>query len=334
MLKFASSTRHVVRFACLTLGIGSLTVVNVVSASDTDSQSDNPQNETAEPMPHSTVDGPWHFTNIWMTLEEAPTDIESFCVTLRVEADVTGDVSIYISPINQRINEVPLYGGIQTNIDGFDENDPEDNRIYRRRGAIFSRWGERDFGATRRAPGGLFESGGYEGDFVSVRNNFAWTRGRYRLCLVKADIVQGDPLPEAYDTDDVAYGWGRLVHTWVRMEATDLGSGETTFVGALAFPGESLTMRETNVVFYEAYGSSTIPVHDLRPFDVVVEGIRVDGEKVAYSEVVEIVNPFDKHADAPAMARSKYRDSGEIATRAGIATGSHGNAKTVLHSAQ
>ena len=172
MLKFASSTRHVARFACLTLGIGSLTVVNVVSASDTDSQSDNPQNETAEPMPHSTVDGPWHFTNIRMTLEEAPTDIESFCVTVRVEADVTGDVPIYISPINQRINEVPLYGGIQ------------------------------------------------------------------------------------------------------------------------------------------------------------------DGEKVAYSEVVEIVNPFDKHADAPAMARSKYRDSGEIATRAGIATGSHGNAKTVLHSAQ
>ena len=143
--------------------------------------------------------------------------------------------------------------------------------------------------------------------------------------------MAGEPLPEAYDTDDIAYGWGRFAHTWVRMEATDLGSGEITFIGALAFPGESLTMRETNVVFYEAYGSRTISVHDLRPFEVVVEGIRVDGEQVAYREVVEIVNPFDIHADAPAMARSKYRDSGEIATCAGTATGSHGKSKTVLH---
>ena len=63
----------------------------------------------------------------------------------------------------------------------------------------------------------------------------------------------------------------------------------------------------------------------------MVEGIRVDGEQVAYREVVEIVNPFDIHADAPAMARSKYRDSGEIATRAGTATASHGKSKTVLH---
>ena len=331
MLKFASSTRHVVRYTCLTAGIGTSTVANV-AASVTDCEADNTHNETAEPMPHSSADGPWHFTNIWMTLEEAPTDIESYCVTFRVEADVEGEVPIYISPINQRINKVPLYGGIQTNIDGFDEDDPVEDRIYRHRGAIFSRWGERDFGATRRAPGGLFESGGYEGDFVSVRNNFAWTRGRYRLCLVKADIVAGEPLPEAYDTDDIAYGWGRFAHTWVRMEATDLGSGEITFIGALAFPGESLTMRETNVVFYEAYGSRTIPVHDLRPFEVVVEGIRVDGEQVAYREVVEIVNPFDIHADAPAMARSKYRDSGEIATRAGAATGSRGKSKAVLHS--
>ena len=330
-MKFASRTRHVVSYACLTAGIGTLTVFGV-AASDTDCQSDNNQNEITEPMPTSTVDGPWHFTNIWMTLEEAPTDIESYCVTFRVEADVEGEIPIYISPINQHINKVPLYGGIQTNIDGIDENDPEENRIYRNRGAIFSRWQERDFGATRRAPGGLFESGGYEGDFVSVRNNFAWARGRYRLCLVKADIVAGEPLPEAYDTDDIAYGWGRLAHTWVGMEATDLGAGETTFIGALAFPGESLTMRETNAVFYEAYGSRTIPVHDLRPFEVVVEGIRVDGEEVAYREVVEIVNPFDIHAAAPAMAHSKYRDSGEIATRAGAATGGHGKSKAVLHS--
>jgi len=297
---------------------------------------DEPRPKTAleeEPLsPELSVSGPWHFTNIWITLAETPEDIESYCVAFSIETEVTGDLPIYISPINQRLNDIPLYGGIQTNIDGFeDKSDAKGEKVYRKRGAIFSRWEERDVNATRQAPGGLFESGGYEGDFISVRNDFPWSVGSYRLCLVKGDTVDGPPLPAEPTKDDVAYGWGRFAHTWVRMEATDVGTGETVLVGALAFPGRTLTLRRENAIFYEAYGSRSIRPADARGFDIVFDGIEVDGEPAAYSKVVESVNPFRVHADAPIMVRSSYRSGGGIASRVGIFTGDYGNATSVLY---
>ena len=44
-------------------------------------------------------------------------------------------------------------------------------------------------------PDGYCESGGYEGDFVSVRRPFAWAQGRYRLTLerVGQDFRNGRP---------------------------------------------------------------------------------------------------------------------------------------------
>ena len=279
-----------------------------------------------------SVSGPWHFTNIWITSAVEPVDVESYCVAFTIKTDVTGDLPIYISPINQRLNKVPLYGGIQTNIDGFeDKADAEGQKVYRKRGAIFSRWEERDTDATRQASGGLFESGGYEGDFISVRNDFAWSVGSYRLCLVKADTVDGPPLPSGHEKEDVAYGWGRFAHTWVRMEATDLGTEETAFIGALAFPGRAMSLTRQNGVFYEAYGSRTIRPADARPFDIVIDGIDIDGEPMAYSRVAESVNPFKVHADAPVMVQSSFGPGIRIHSRVGAFIGKYGNTRTVFH---
>ena len=280
-----------------------------------------------------SVSGPWHFTNIWITSAVEPVDIESYCVAFTIKTDVTGDLPIYISPINQRLNEVPLYGGIQTNIDGFEDKADAggQEKVYRKRGAIFSRWEERDIGATRQASGGLFESGGYEGDFISVRNDFAWSVGSYRLCLVKADTVDGPPLPSGHAKQDVAYGWGRFAHTWVRMEATDLGTEKTAFIGALAFPGRTMSLTRQNTVFYEVYGSRTIRPADARPFDIVIDGIDVDGGQIAYSRVFESVNPFKVHANAPAMVRSNFGPGIRIHSRVGAFIGKYGNIRTVFH---
>ena len=301
-------------------------------AGDDERRSETKPHEVLTLAPDQSVGGPWHFTNIWITLAVEPVDIASYCVAFTIETDVTGDLPIYISPINQRLNRIPLYGGIQTHIDGFeDKADPDGQRVYRRRGAIFSRWDERNTAATRQAVGGLFESGGYEGDFISVRNDFAWSAGTYRLCLVKGDTVDGLSLPARYEKEDVAYGWGRFAHVWIRMEATDLGSGETVFVGALAFPGQTVSLSASNAVFYEAYGSRTIRPADARRFDIAIDGIEINGRPTAYSRVVESINPFRIHADAPVMVRSSYGPGTRIASLVGAFTGEYGNVRQVFH---
>ena len=187
--------------------------------------------------------------------ENEPKDIQSFCSTFTIKGRVPDSVNLYIAPFNQRINQIPFYGGIQTRIAGhLHMNNLASSFFTRRnRGAIFSRWQERNAEAIRQAPGGLVASSGHEGDFISVRNDFAWSEGTYRLCLRKSDVVKGEPLPADYKPEDIAYGWGRYEHTWVRMEATDLSTNKTTFIGALAFPGKTLSLRTRTGIFVEIY---------------------------------------------------------------------------------
>lgn len=190
---------------------------------------------------NAAVPTPWHMTQVGVELNGMPDEIESFCTTFRIDGEVDSNVNFYFSPFNCNINELPFYGGIQTHIDGLN---PDGEFVRRERGAIFSRWEERDTDATRAASGGLHQSLGNEGDFISVRNDFRWGGGRYRLCLLKADTVEGDPLPEDFTAEDIAFSWGTYAHTWIRMEVTNLASGETALVGALAFPGDSLAIRD------------------------------------------------------------------------------------------
>lgn len=180
---------------------------------------------------NTAVTTPWHLLNVRVTFDRAPETFETFCVRFRVEGEVGENVNLYFSPFNSTINQLPFYGGVQTAISGLDA---DGHRTAGGRGGIFSRWRERDTAAITRAPGGLIESSGHEGDFIGVRNSFAWGEGRYRLCLRKSERIDGAPLPAGFDADDIAFGWGRYEHTWVRMEATDLNAGTTTFVGALA----------------------------------------------------------------------------------------------------
>ena len=161
------------------------------------------------------------------------------------------DVSLYFSPFNSTINQMLFYGGVQTSISGLDA---DGDRIVGDRGAIFSRCRERDTAAITRASGGLIESSGHEGDFIGVRNSFAWGEGRYRWCLCKSERIDGSPFPVDLDAEDIAFAWDRYEHTWVRMEATDLNADTTTFVSALAIPGGRLRWGRTMVCSRKSMG--------------------------------------------------------------------------------
>lgn len=283
------------------------------------------------PLPDgASVATPWHMTNVRVDFDGVREDFDSFCVTLRIEGETSDDVNLYISPFNGTLNRLTYYGGIQTRIDG---NTLGGSFVRRGRGAIFSRWRERDTGAISRAGGGLIQSAGNEGDFISVRNDFAWSEGRYRLCLRKGDEIAGDPLPVNYTAGDIAFAWEKYVHTWVRMEAIDLASAETTIVGALAVPGSTLELRHYNVLFAEMYGApSPIAAERVPDITVFVEDFKLNGQVLPYRALSATSNPIPGRADTPKMTRVRY-DAGEKEIRIEIGgfTGRFGVFRTSVH---
>ena len=284
------------------------------------------------PVPDVSVTGPWSMINVDMDFERAPRDFESYCMTLTLHTGLYGDLPIYIGLFGQRINKIPIYGGLQTRIDGSVEDEDGNLRhMTRDRGAIFSRWGERDLDAIRAAPGGLFASSAGESDFISARNDFAWTRGSYRLCLKTSDIVDGEPLPRDYEAGDIYFGWGRYVHTWVRLEITDLATRETTFAGALAFPGRSLALDERSWFFVEAFGTEFIDVRDVPYFELSISDLEVDGRDVPLSLLSATANLGGSHRNAPVIAKAEYvAREGEIFIRIGAFDGEFGKVETML----
>ena len=256
-------------------------------------------------------------------------DFDSFCTTLRIEGRTPDGVNLYLSAFNGTLNGLTYYGGIQTHIDG---HGADGSFVRGGRGAIFSRWRERDTAAISRAPGGLVRSSGHEGDFISVRNGFAWDEGRYRLCLLKSGGIAGDPLPENHTAQDIAFAWGRYAHTWVRMEATDLDTGRTSFIGALAVPGTALALRRHNVMFAEIYGApNPFPAARVPDIAIVVEDFSIDGRVLSHGFVTATSNPMPGRADAPKMTRVRY-DAAERAIRIelGRFTGRFGVLRTAV----
>ena len=175
-------------------------------------------------------------------------------------------------------------------------------------------------------PGGLVTSSGHEGDFIGVRNDFAWSEGTYRLCLRKPFVAEGEPLPTDYKLEDIAYGWGRYTHTWVRMEATDLSTNETTIIGELAFPGKTLSLSKRNTIFVEIYGhGGTAPIRNVPVFNLYLSGFQADGNELHYDSVGEITNPLFRNASTPVMAQTSYlKDRGVIKIEVGRDTGKTG----------
>ena len=283
--------------------------------------------------PDTQAQTPWHLINVRLYSENEPKDIQSYCTTFKIQGSVPDNINLYISPFGQRINQISFYGGIQTHIDGYtDKNQPRNTFRRRNRGAIFSRWEERNVDAIRQAPGGLVRSSGHEGNFISVRNDFTWSQGTYRLCLRKSDVVEGEPLPAAYTPEDIAYSWGRYEHTWVRMEATDMSTNETTFIGALAFPGKTLSLSTRNAIFVEIYGHpSLFPVRDLPFFSLSFSHFQVDEKDLHYNDIEEVSNPFTRHTSVPAMAQTSYlKDQRVIQIDVGKYTGKTGRIFTKL----
>ena len=291
-----------------------------------------PDLQTEDRPPDTQTQTPWHLINVFLYATNEPKDIQSYCTTFTIEGRVPDNINLYIA-FRQVINQIPFYGGIQTRIYGStDKNNLTNTLVARNRGAIFSRWEERHVGAIRQAPGGLVASSGNEGDFIGVRNDFAWSEGTYRLCLRKSDVVGGEPLPTSYKPEDIAYGWGHYEHTYVRMEATDLSTNKTTFIGALAFPGKTLSLSVINSIFVEIYDhGGSFYIKDVPSFSLSFSHFQVDEKDLHHNYILEITNPLSAHASTPVMAQTSYlQDQRVIKIEVGKYTGKTGTIITEI----
>ena len=293
-----------------------------------------------------TVPTPWHLTGVHMVFDDPRgllEDVVTLSTILTVRGDVGEGINLYIAPFNTYFQGFEgalfFYGGIQTSIDGrTNKNDPW-SFVSRGKGAIFSRWNERHIEAIDQAPGGLAESSGHEGDFISVRNDMQWETGRYRLSLIRGPYVHGDPLPPpTAERSDVANSWGRLEHTWIRMEATNLDTGKTTFIGALAFPGRTFSLNNVNwnAAFVEIYGSpDPFPAARTPKISITFERYQVNGQDLTYREIDvssnSIAGPESVHPRTPEMTTASYdTDTGQIRLQVGSFTGNYGQRTTTL----
>jgi hypothetical protein len=204
---------------------------------------------------------PWHLVDTWWDLgHDAP--FESLALDVTISADVPSTVNLYISPVGLgHLSKTPFYGGIQTQVDGYTRKDQK--LRARGPGFLFSMWGERSLDAIRPADGGLCQSSGHEGDFVSVRRPFAWKAGTYtyRVTRMDQETIDGKPF------------------TWVGAFVYSHETDENVFVGALRFKGEKLVLDRRVANFVEVYGRLR-PVADIPKVTVtfgppVVNGIVV-----------------------------------------------------------
>jgi hypothetical protein len=214
---------------------------------------------------------PWHLVDTWWDIGQE-TPFESLAVDVTLSDDVPSTVNLYIAPIGiGHLSKTAFYGGIQTRADGYTKKDQKLRTIGP--GFLFSMWGERGLDAIRPADGGLFQSAGHEGDFVSVRRPFEWKKGKYTYRLTRMDqqMIDGKP------------------HCWVGAFVYAHETNENLFVGALRFKGEKLILDRKVANFVEVYGRLR-PVADI-PKVTVTFGPPVVNGTAAKSPTAEAIYP-------------------------------------------
>ena len=205
---------------------------------------------------------PWHLIDVWWDIgKDQP--FESLSIDITISDDIPATTNLYISPIGLgHLSKTPFYGGLQTQSDG---NTKADQRLRKiGRGLLMSMWGQRELDAIRPSVGSLLQSSGHEGDFVSVRRPYEWTKGKYtyRITRMDQETIDGKP------------------YTWVGAFVYSHEKDENVFIGALRFPGEKLILDKGIANFVEIYGQRK-PVSNIPKVTITFGPPVVNGKAVS-----------------------------------------------------
>lgn len=231
---------------------------------------------TTTAKPQKLPRQPWHLADVWWTFEAATPHFESLDLDVTIDRDVPESVNLYIAPCGLgELGGIKFYGGLQSNANGW-KSKTEKERVHIGHGGIFSRWGNKNLSVeqARGAEDSRYEAAGYEGDFVSVRRPFAWTKGAYTWSLRAADTETRDGTN----------------YTWMSCFITTHATGATRFIGSLRFEGRDLTFWNKHAAFVEVYSTAKIPKSEIPEVKVTFGYPRVNGEPPKFKSA-RVVHP-------------------------------------------
>ena len=223
---------------------------------------------------------PWHLVDLWWDIG-TNVPFESYSIDVSISDNISPTKNLYIAPIGLgHLNKTPFYGGIQTQSDGYTKHNQQLRKIGP--GFLMSMWGERSIDAIRPSLGGYYQSSGHEGDFVSIRRPFKWTKGTFTYKIVRMDkeIINNKP------------------YTWVGAFVYSHEKDENIFIGALRFQGHDLMLSPKIASFVEVYGQRK-PVAEIPKLTVRFGNLRVNGKSATVKSVEAIYPPnVPDYADA------------------------------------
>ena len=248
-------------------------------------------------VPTDGIRLPWHTTDLYWEGGKAVSDVKTIGVTFTVDRDIPDNVNLYIAPLGgQYLNKTMFYGGIQSNVNGW-PSPTERRRVHPGPGAIFSRWGGAPVSIDAADPveGGLCESAGYEGEFVSVRKPIRWSAGTYTWELRREKKVQVN----------------EQTHTWFACYLRDHTRAIENRVGALRFEGEVFAFNGRSTSFVEIYATSKIPRSGVPAVNVTFKPAVVNGKSLSPRSVL-VYHPRKggKGSPSPAIGRAKLVPGG------------------------
>ena len=191
---------------------------------------------------------PFSLVNVWWKCARTTDDLEELRIDVEIVRDIPSGHALYIAPLGQIwLAEISAYGGLQTQVQAW--RSLHDRRsLALGRGALFSRWaadgGQVPLEFLRGDAATHYETGGYEGEFGSVRSRYVWRSGQYRFRLVREQV----PPPAGQR--------GR----WYAASIERADGSERHYIGSLFFEGSRFWLRPRMASFVEVYGrGSRIP---------------------------------------------------------------------------
>jgi hypothetical protein len=207
---------------------------------------------------------PWHLARVEWEVPKTNelADISIDCVILQ---DVPDSVNLFVVPINSYFNEHLFYFGSITNLSA--RRREESTRHDLGRGLMFSKWNDLSMDAIRPSIGGYFMVSDHEGKHVSVRSQFKWSKGYYTFKLVP---MEREPSNE---------------FIWVGAYLYSHNVNETSFVGAIRFPGRQLHFDGWMSSFVEIYDRDVSARPKIPQFAVAFGNIKIGGRLALASSV-------------------------------------------------
>ncbi len=221
---------------------------------------------------------PWHLVDIHWTLEAGveAEEFREFTLDVGIENDPGDSLRFYISPFTFNFVGGPMvYGGLQTHVAQL----PPD----RKRGIIFSRWGERREDFIRPPPGGAWESSGHEGDFIGTRAPLAWRAGGHQMRLTYRSPIKPIDAPDH----------------WVGFSFC-LEMMECRPAGELGFVGDKPRMPRRFISFVEIYGREA-DLSGLKNFTITLARPKLNGRPLRIEKLDALFPP-----DIPAIAKVRH----------------------------